>query len=450
MNSSSGHIIGIFRACKTYYDKTEFFLFFSISIAFLILNVNFNFNNACWDITYKDPADYVYLAQHFWHVPHTVRCIPDFTERFQEFLTLFPFRQIGVGTFYLFLYNIFGDFTLTIGPVILKIMIAVSYAVLGCCCSRRADRWAGIVCLIILLVTTDYQNCGNALWSEPFLRMLFIFYMALLLSLQIKEKWSSVRMILGSWILCLFVTHIKVQWMVLGLIILTYQAWRLKQSKQWKHFILVITLTLLIPISLLFVNWTGWHYSGFIAGNSLHTMEKHEYYFLMNICKEDQIKGLSPRFCNEQQYDFETWGQFFAYQYPNQDIKKLILTMDQLSIKTQDYSLEAVLKSMYSGAVFITNFPYIDKSVEPWGRFIDIIATLLCFSGLFVRSFRPVNIFCLSLWLIPLILYHFAIWDLRYMSPMAGLTMVAAFLTARYWFIKFRHRFYGFFKLVKF
>ena len=132
---------------------SHFLLFFFLSLFwFLFINPT---AYSPWIITFFDPADYIFLTKHFFEIPQNgILFLPDFNTRWQEFLTLIPFRQIGVGTFYLVLEKIFGANTIIWGPYVLKTLIATSYGIVCQIWHTRIKTIPSWICFIILIFTT--------------------------------------------------------------------------------------------------------------------------------------------------------------------------------------------------------------------------------------------------------------------------------------------------------
>lgn len=410
---------------------SHFLLFFFLSL-FWFFYIEGSIKTQ-WVVTFFDPADYMFLAKHFFGMSQDgILFLPDFNQRWQEFLTLIPFRQIGVGTFYIVLEKIFGSYVTIWGPLVLKTLISASYAYICQIWHTKIKTIPSWICFITLIFTTTIWVNGSSMWSESFIRILFIVILALIIK-RVYSQHSSWKFITLLFILFLLLVNIKIQWILLGVPLLMYEAGVFIFEKKLKDGFITILLTALLPLSVLTINIIGWNYYGIIAGNSLHTMIKEESRgssFLYTICQNEEIIKLSTRFCNEKKYFMNgTWGDFMKYQYPNQDLRQLILTMDILSKKSVDNSPRAYFETIKQNYSNITNFPSF-KEVDRKGflTLIDIACIIAMLLGLFNMRSRRIALFCIAVWIIPLIGAHVAVWDIRYMTPMAGLPILGALI----------------------
>jgi hypothetical protein len=420
--------LGSFLAwLKRYGDFILFFLIACIGLVFIGSTMPHT-----WNITGMDPADYVYLAKHFWGVPQQgVQFVSDFNVQWRHFLSIIPFRQIGTGTFYLMMRIIFGSRVDQLGPFVLNALIAFSYAWLSYLWGIRTKRIFGWICLGVLLITTTTQTTGYLIWSEPLLRICFVCGFALFLLRRQGESFASRRMVAGFFLIFLVMANIKIQWMVFGLVLMLCQMIILACEKNWRRLCATLCLALLIPLSIFMINGLGWDYWGLVGGNSLHTMFQPgggSPDFLAAICQKEEMIQLSTRFCNEGVYSFPTWGEFMKFQYPQQNIRQMIQTMDGLSKQMINYSPSADISTLVKYAPDFTNFPL---SSPPFlaGLLISILDGLgfiICLLGLYFPRTRMVALFCLGSWSIPLLGAHVAAWDPRYLTPMAGIPLLGA------------------------
>ncbi|MEY4440597.1 MAG: hypothetical protein RLY49_223 [Candidatus Parcubacteria bacterium] len=428
-------VISFFKKNLTKYS--HFLLFFALSI-FWFFYIEASIKTQ-WVITFFDPADYIFLAKHFFGMSQGgIVFLPDFNQRWQEFLTLIPFRQIGIGTFYILLEKILGSYAIIWGPAILKTFIAASYAYLCQIWHNKIKSVPSWVCFVVLIFTTTVWVNGNSMWSEPFIRILFVLLLALFIQ-RIGAQYSTLHFIGALFILFLLLVNIKIQWILLGVPLLLYEAGELILKKKIKQGVITILLTALLPLSVLTINSIGWNYYGIIAGNSLHTILKEESKgssFLYTICQKEEIIQLSTRFCNEKKYSMNgTWGDFMKYQYPTQDLKELIMAMDTLSKDMVDNSPQAYFKTVKENFSNLTNFPAAknnEKGIIP--TLVDIACIIVSVVGLLNFKTRRIALFCLILWIVPLIGAHVAIWDVRYVTPMAGIPILGAICIMRLYF----------------
>ena len=364
-----------------------------------------------WASTEGDSGDYRYLGENLWGIPHDLSTyIPAFHTNWGKFLTVVPFRQLGVGSFYAFTHYFLGDSALHSGRFSLQVLIASSYAILSRTVSSRFGRAAGIICLIFALFLKGSPRDGtrgSRLGLETF----------------------------GVQLLFLLTVNFKVQWIALTLSVSAIQAGSLAWRGNRRHAAVILGLACLSPLSLTAVNRAYSDYPGIIAGTGLHAMWKmggSGDVFLRKACAEPGVLALSPRFCAEKRFWYSNWGEFTSFQYPAQDLKSLSQALDQSAARNLDLSWGAVRDSLSESVRNFSNFPpYAPLMIPEWARLaLDFASIGLCLVGLLLSSTRFTSIFCLGLWCVPIAANVATAWDTRYIVPMAGFALLNAGLVS--------------------
>jgi hypothetical protein len=385
-----------------------------------------------WGISAYDAADYVFLAEHFWGVPHSGNYGFDFSSEWREFLSNFPFRQIGVGSVYLILKFFLGDSVLKLGPYVLQFLLIATYIWLGSRISRQTGLTAGIASVVVLVGTTYLPASGAMIFTEPFIRMFLVILTGLIVFNKDEDR-APYRLSILLPIVALFLVHFKMQWIIFVVLIISYEAVELIRRPSSKYELGVfLILTLMIPISLLAVNVIGWNcYTIGTAGYGLHAMNMEPgsgAQFLKISCEIPGLFSHQPKYCAEQQYIFSTWADFLRFQYADQSIKELIAGLDRLASMKSNYTIGSIFETVYAGIPDITNFPFIESKgiLFYLARSFDLLVGCICLIGLYFKKNRWAGAFFIALLIVTLAGRHVAFWDVRYLTTFAGLPIIIA------------------------
>jgi len=378
-----------------------------------------------WHDAYFDSGDYRYLAEHFFGVPHDLSTYAeDFREMWGKFLDQVAFRDLGVGAYGLALKAL--DFPVESAfSVSLKFFLVLSYVLFFLFAKRRFGLPLATVALALLALPPTHWLLTEELMSEGFLRIFFVLLLFPALALR-RDFRNALPCALGAVLLLLFVAHFKVQWMLLGFLLLPALLVPFLLTRRFRAAALVTLCILAIPASLSFVHYSGWGDARVIQGSGLHAMWKTDGQNLAYACEQGFFKGYEPTFCRTQKYHYGNWGHFVSMQDPAQDLQQLTRDLDRASMQ---YFLERpheMLREFLRALFASTSFAGWGEGLGNARLFLDIAGALLLLIGLTRRESFLLSSIALGLWVIPAIGAVFAPFEIRYLRPMAGIPLVAA------------------------
>ncbi len=386
-----------------------------------------------------DNADYRYLAEHFFGLPHDLSTYgADFHNGWGRFLDAVPFRDLGVGAYELLMRSVFsGPPNLTM-PVSLKVLLFAASLLFFAACRRRFGTIPAVIALAIIALRPAAWALTDAPLSEPFLRILFILLLCLLLALPAKNDRPPLSMTLVFVVIVMLAAHVKAQWMVLGFLMFPVWIVLAARKQQWKCAGALAFGLLAIPLSLSIIHGIGWNDFAVVRGGGLHALWKTDGQILPYACvRSPAFRETPPLFCETGQTHYGTWGEFMDAQKPDQDMRVLAAELDRLSMQ---YFLEhpmTMLQDFVLGFRFATNFPEWETRGRQALDLLDFASVTLLFLGLFRRKTLLLSFTTLSLWIIPAIMNMFAVYDPRYHRPMAGIPLAIAAVVAlhlvRHW-----------------
>lgn len=390
-----------------------------------------------------DNADYRYLAEHFFELPHDLSTYgADFHNGWGKYLDAVPFRDLGVGSYELLMKSVFSGAPNLVMPLSLKVLLVAVSLFFFAACRRRFGTAAAVIALAILTLRPAAWALTDAPLSEPFLRILFLLLLCPLLVLPLKN-FRPLPAAIAFITIVLFAAHVKAQWMFLGLLVLPVWTMLAVRERQWKCAGTLVLGLVAIPLSLSLIHGIGWNDFALVHGSGLHALWKTDGQILSYACaRSAAFQEKPPLFCETGQTHYGTWGEFMDAEKPDQNMHVLAAELDRISMQ---YFLErptTMLREFAIGFRVATNFPDWDT---PWRWTLDLLdlaSVMLLFVGLLRRETLLLSFTTLSLWLVPAITNMFAIYDPRYHRPMAGLPLAMATMFAlhlvRRWIVQWK------------
>jgi hypothetical protein len=255
-----------------------------LPILFLFISILYfntdkaDYNPPQWQAHHGDGGDYRYLGELFWGLPHRLETYePNFSTHWAFFLDHVPFRQIGVGTFYVLFISLFyrhASITTQLAaaafwlPVILTGLMAISYLFFYTAC-RKVWGWKlSLAAFVCLLFPPRFWALNGELLTEPFLRICLVNILALLVLFQ-TERLVGLKIAL-VFLFIIFAAQVRSQWLAYAFFLLPFLILFLIARKHYRLIWGSLGLTLLVPLSLYAVNLIGWGYPAITTCTGFH------------------------------------------------------------------------------------------------------------------------------------------------------------------------------------
>jgi hypothetical protein len=414
----------------------------------------------------SDPGDYRYLAEIFWKVPHYYPSYhPVFSHYWGNFLEHVHFRQLGVGTFYLFFTSPTGaspagaspagaspeggaltellQHTSMI-PIVLICLLSISYLIFFSACRSRWGSSLALFAFICLVSIPHIWAQTEELLTEPFLRIILVNILSLVILLE-NQRALAVKVGL-IYLLLFLAVHCKSQWLLYGFLLFLCLGLFLFSHKHYRLLLASSILALFLPLSLLLVNLAGWGYPALTPGLGLHINLKTEgalvEYITARLADDNQLSnGRKPAFLKGENFD-SFWRIRFDYtpQESSWRDRSMMADYQLLDKYANEYMLThwqtQLLQPLLQGLIYTTNFPagiwgnspYVQP---PLGlRLLDLLTVLVLVTGFFFRRTWLLATAALGLWLLPVAGTVFSVYVTRYHRPMAMLPLAVAFIIA--------------------
>ena len=369
-----------------------------------------------------DEADYRYLAEHFWGVPHDLSTYEqDFHGYWGMVLSNIPFRDLGPGTVYLML-DAFGLSARSM-HLFLMIMLASASFVFFLCTSRMIGIARAATMLAILVLPPQQWLLTNQFNAEPFLRAILILLLIPIIAVTTDTKRPAFA---ALWIavLILIASHFKVMWMIFGIMLLPVLLPRLLLQRQWAALAILTGGMFLIPLTQSVIHTIGWGDATLSGDAGLHLTGKYPS-FLPFVCARSPTSAISWNFCNQRNLEFKPWWDFLREQSTSTDVIHLIRSLDAATLPfLLSQPLEAA-HNIFEGFRIATNFPNTDSFAL---HLIDWLTMIVLCCGILFRKTRILSAFAVALWSIPALGNALSVYDGRYHMIMAGLPLAIAAL----------------------
>lgn len=406
------------------------FLMILVSVGWYALQ-NDGLQSPVWQVHHFDHADYRFLAEHFWHIPHDLSTYaPEFAGSWGEYLTRVPFRDIGVGTYYLVNAAFYGmthglpsvhpDQLATWIPASLILLLCAAYIAFYVVCKKRAGTLYATICLLALLTIPGW-TLTHELISEPFLRICFVLLLTLTLSIETIRR--SVPALLALSLVLLLTMHIKAQWLLLAPLMSVALLLSYRRDVRSAPVISVLLLMFILPLTLMMIHTIGWGTAALTPGKALHMNLKTDGAYVEEFCVDHPTSTVCNPSSDIQRDGW--WRLPLGNAAPVDELNALDsgVTSSVLSNPVQ------LLKDIWSGVMHTTNFPD-SLPRNPFLLLLDLLTVLFLIVGLWSRRTALPAATALGLWIIPIIANIFAVYDPRYYRPMAGLPLAIAILIA--------------------
>jgi hypothetical protein len=383
-----------------------------------------------------DAADYRYIAEHFWGLPHDLSSYHYrfYGEEWGDFLSKVPFRDLGVGTYYM-LIRIFQELSgVSIGiPTLyvwsVKLLLAASYLSWFFVCRRRFGSLFALCLLMPLIVPSGSWLLSEEVLSEGLLRACFVFILAMLLPLMKRHDhlWQQL-VILGIGLICI---HLKVQWILLAAFLWSAFAFHwLFVAPSRRALIVAAAAFLLLPASMLAIHRIGWGNASLSAGTGLHIAVLTDGASVRDVCgKHDDAL---PHLCSGKHKPADFWkvpldASIPAAEYASFDRHSLGYLLQRPSIP--------IVRFLH-GLALARNFPTFSEgdhaissqAVRWWDAFLMIFTWIFLIAGLKRHDTRLLSAFGLGLWVVPAVGNMMTVSVIRYHYPMAGIPLIIAFI----------------------
>gem|GEM_PF-3214102 len=381
-----------------------------------------------WQSGCCDPGDYRYLAEHFYGVPHDPASYlePDWHGNWAVFLSKVPFRDIAIGSYTLALKALFPEHLGVAGPLSLRVILSLSYALFFVFALRRYGALAAFFSLAILALPPWPWALAKDLFPEAFLRVFFVLLLCPLIALR-KDFRNALPCVLTILLLLLILAHTKIQWMLYSFLLLPALLIPFLHTRRIGAAAIVALGVLAIPVSLSLVHLIGWGDARIVQGSSLHAMLKTDWQNLAEACDTGAFEGYTPRFCTTREFRHGSWGHFLANQEPDHDLQRLTRDLDRASMRYFLRRPAWMLEEFLKGLRLSTNVPGW-RPFESFAWLIDGFSVIVLLLGFLRRETFLLSSAALGLWIIQAVGHVFAVYDLRYHQAMAGIPLVAALL----------------------
>lgn len=377
-----------------------------------------------FQVDHFDQADYRMSAEQFWGIamkPETYDA--PFRGDWGMYLRRVPFREIGVGTLYLISVFVSHVFLSIASPgsvfaAITHIGVATGLVFFWFSLRKRTPFWLAFACLYLVAFPPRNWLFNEQMLTEGPLRALFLFIAGMLL-VQNDKKGTTKEIVLA--ILFLGMALMKIQWILAGAAVGATCLFNLLTEKRWKKAIITAVAFAAIPLCVSAVHLWGWGTPKLSQGVGLHVNHKTGGSSLRQFCTRPE--NISVSFCDPARPHVGWWNIYIGPDASLQELRKL----DDFSKSLTAGNPSVVWKAFQTGLDASRNFPGVET--PPWEnmlRILDIFTWALLCGGLLLRRTRPLSVFGLMLWLLPIIGYIFSPFEARLHWPMAGIPLVIA------------------------
>ena len=404
-----------------------------------------------WAADANDPADYRYIAEFFWGVPfHPATYDVIWHGGWGDYLRLIPFRSIGLGTFYLLAgWLRLGHAPATPEEVLAagialayaqKVLLAIALLVLYAVVRRRWNTALALFAVAVTAFPPVYWRTSDDFLTEPPQRIFFLlaFACAIVLSGP-RRPHDGQRSIVPAFVLLglwLVATHLKVQWYVGALLLLPVLVFDTSRDNLVsKRALALAAAALLVPVSVIAVNWIGWRTTTLSPGFGLHANLRYEGDVLREYSAIMATAPSRPAFADPERPKLRWWNIYVGPEITRAEYE----TFDRFGRQYLRQHPGSALHNFWTGLQLASTVPGVQRITQgrirlepldpPWAtlvRWLDIAIWILLGFGLAFAETRLPCALALVLWIVPAIGNIVSPYELRYHLPMSGIGAVAA------------------------
>ena len=404
-----------------------------------------------WQAATNDPADYRFVAEYFWHVPFRAETYDVIWHGgWGDYLRLIPFRSIGLGSCYLLAgWLRLGHAPATPDEVLAagiafayaqKVLLAAALVVLFAAIRRRWNTALALFAVVVTAFPPVYWRISDDFLTEPPQRVAFLlaFACAILSSGprsndQRQRSAAPAFALIALWI---FATHLKVQWYVGALLLLPVLVLEFSRGAWLSGRTLALTAAVLVvPLSVMAVNWIGWRTVTLSPGFGLHANLRYDGDVLREYSAVMAAAPDRPAFADPQRPHLRWWNIYVGPEVTRPQWE----SFDDFGRQYLRHRLGSALRNFWTGIELGSTVPGVQRVTQgrirleplehPWStvlRWLDAIFWILLFTGLAFHETRLPCAVALVLWLVPAIGNVVSPYEPRYHLPMSGVAPVAA------------------------
>jgi hypothetical protein len=402
-----------------------------------------------WSASDNDPADYRFVAEYFWGVPHAPSTYaPRWNGGWGAYLRTVPFRGIGLGTLYLLTgVIVLGHAPATEAEVLKagvafaafeKLLLAVALLAVFETVRRRWGRAVAFLTLAVTAFPPLYWRMCDDFLAEPVERIAFLAAFACAVASSGK---AAERMAWALVALFLLLSHVKVQWyagawlLMPAMLVSGVRSGHLGRG----HALLIGGAILTIPLSLMAVNWIGWRTTALSPGIGIHVNLKYDGDVVREFSQTPAAQASQPAFTDPRRPKWNWWNIYVGGDVRREDYDAL----DRFARRYVVRHRAASMRAFGDGIALASTVPAVQRMEgglirltplkEPWSTIVraaDLVVWTLLLVGLWFDETRSACALALVLWIVPALGHVFSLYELRYHVPMAGIGAAAACCTA--------------------
>ena len=404
-----------------------------------------------WQAATNDPADYRFIAEYFWGVPfHPETYDSIWHGGWGDYLRLIPFRSIGLGSLYLLAgWLRLGHTPSTPDEVIAagialayaqRVLLAIALIVLFAVVRRRWNSALALFAVVVTAFPPIYWRISDDFLTEPPQRIAFLLAFACAIALSGPRRASDeprsavpAFLLLGLWLVA---THLKVQWYVGAILLLPVLVFETSRANLISRRALALAAAaLLVPVSVIAVNWIGWRTATLSPGFGLHANLRYEGDVLREYSAIMATAPSRPAFADPERPRLRWWNIYVGPEVTRAEYE----AFDNFGRQYLRQRPGSALHNFWTGLRLASTMPGVQRitqgriRLEPldpaWAtpvRWLDIAIWILLGIGLAFAETRLPCALALVLWIVPAIGNIVSPYELRYHLPMSGIGAVAA------------------------
>ena len=244
---------------------------------------------------------------------------------------------------------------------------------------------------------------------------------------------SPLSLLLGLWLVA---THLKVQWYVGAILLLPVLVFETSRGKLVSRRTLALTAaTLLVPVSVIAVNWIGWRTTTLSPGFGLHANLRYEGDVLREYSALMATAPARPAFADPERPRLRWWHIYVGPEVTRAEYE----AFDEFGRSYLRQRPGSALRNFWTGLQLASTVPAVQRITQgrirlepldpPWStlvRWLDIAIWILLGVGLAFPETRLPCALALVLWIVPAIGNIVSPYEPRYHLPMSGIGAVAA------------------------